>query len=149
MKFYYNKEDIECGVDEVGRGCLFGPVVAASCIFSKEFPEDLEENDIPKIRDSKKLSEKQRNIAYDFIKEYCLDYTISFIDHEVIDEINILNATYEAMHKAIDDLNIDINHILVDGDRFKMYKTKKNDIGTEALNENIGNIKSLDERLFS
>lgn len=86
-----------CGVDEAGRGPLAGPVVAAAVIL----PED---EKILFLNDSKKLSEKKREALFDEIKEKAVSYGVGIVDHERIDEINILQATYEAMRKAIDKL---------------------------------------------
>ena len=123
MKFYNNITDIEVGVDEVGRGCLFGPVVAASCILPQNF--DNIDFDIPKIADSKKLSKKQRELAYDFLKYFCIDYSVAFIDNDIVDKVNIYNATMNAMHNSLDNLKLDMDMILIDGKTFKFYINKK------------------------
>ena len=103
-----NNYKIICGVDEAGRGPLAGPVFAAAVI--------LNENEIiDGINDSKKLSEKKREFLYDQIKAKALAYSIAFADEREIDEINILNATYLAMTRAIDNLNIRPDFALIDG----------------------------------
>jgi ribonuclease HII len=86
------------GIDEAGRGPLAGPVVAACVVFDTRNP-------LPEARDSKKLTEKKREELFDKIIESCLAYGIGVVDNDVIDEINILNATYLAMQKAVLDLN--------------------------------------------
>lgn len=101
---------IVCGVDEAGRGPLAGPVCAAAVIL----PPDLQ---IPGLNDSKKLSDKKRRELYPIIKEQALAYGIAFVDHEKIDEINILQATYLAMHQAIAQLSVKPELALVDGNR--------------------------------
>ncbi len=107
--------DLEVGCDEVGRGCLAGPVVAAAVLLPKDFHSEL-------IKDSKLLNQKKRNEAEQIIKKNAIDYSIQLIDVEIIDKINILNASILAMHKALDGLKIIPEHILIDGNRFKKYK---------------------------
>jgi ribonuclease HII len=102
-------------LDEVGRGCLSGPVVAAAVILPKDFSS-------PLIKDSKKLTEKQREKAFELIKEVAIDYAISFISPQEIDRINILQATMTAMHICLKELEKPFQHILVDGNYFKKYK---------------------------
>lgn len=107
--------EFEVGCDEVGRGCLAGPVVAAAVILPKKFQSEF-------IKDSKLLSQKKRKEVEQIIKENALDYSIQLVDVEIIDKINILNASILAMHKALDHLKIIPEHILIDGNRFKKYK---------------------------
>jgi ribonuclease HII len=125
MKLFYEKNKLEAGVDEVARGCLFGRVYSSAVIW------DNSENEISchsLIKDSKKLSKRQRLIMSDFIKENAIGFGISYVDEKKIDEINILNATYLCMHQAIKNINIDIEHLIIDGNRFKPYKNDKNEI---------------------
>ena len=103
-----------CGVDEAGRGPLAGPVCAAAVIL----PTDA---DIPGLNDSKKLSDKKRRELYPVICEKAIAYGIAFADHKEIDEINILQATYLAMERAINKLNIPADFALVDGNRAKDF----------------------------
>ena len=105
---------LEAGIDEAGRGPLFGRVYAGICIWNPEIKSDL-------IRDSKKLSARKRLIAYDFIKEHAIDYVVSWEDEKTIDEINILKATQSAMHKGIRNLLVRPSHLLVDGHYFQAY----------------------------
>lgn len=112
---------IYVGIDCVGEGSLSGPVFAAAVIWNPDFEH--ENNEL--IQDSKKLSKKKREILADFIKENAVDYSIAFVDNVTIDKYNILNATHMAMHKALSALNVDFEHILVDGNRFPQYKEKK------------------------
>lgn len=122
MQAFHNENEIEAGVDEVARGCLAGPVYTAAVIWTNEIdPSDT--NTI--LRDSKKLSKRRRLILRDYIKEYCLDYSVASSKAEVIDQKNILNATIDCMHDALDGLKIDMDHILVDGNRFKIYYRNK------------------------
>ena len=101
-----------CGVDEAGRGSLAGPVFVGAVIFPKEFESEL-------IIDSKKLSEKKRIEAFDIIRKNALAWTYSHISEDIIDKINIENATYSAMYYSIKNLNIVPEHILVDSNSFK------------------------------
>ena len=99
-----------CGVDEAGRGPLAGPVCAAAVIL----PADIE---IPGLNDSKKLTDKKRRELFPIICESAIAYGIAFADHSEIDEINILQATYLAMERAINKLNIKPDFALIDGNR--------------------------------
>ena len=101
---------IICGVDEAGRGPLAGPVCAAAVILPPNA-------DIPGLNDSKKLSDKKRRELYPIIKEQAIAYGIAFVDHEKIDEINILQATYMAMGQAIAQLSVKPDLALIDGNR--------------------------------
>lgn len=105
---------IICGVDEAGRGPLAGPVCAAAVIL----PPNTE---IPGLNDSKKLSDKKRRELYPIIKEKAIAYGIAFADHQEIDEINILQATYLAMERAINQLSVKPELVLVDGNRAKDF----------------------------
>ncbi|WP_292891768.1 ribonuclease HII [Nonlabens sp.] len=105
---------IECGTDEAGRGCLCGPVTAAAVILPLDFKSAL-------LNDSKKLSRKRRYELRTLIEEQALDYHVSHVMMEKIDEINILQASILAMHQAIDGLTIRPEHIAVDGNKFHPY----------------------------
>lgn len=99
-----------CGIDEAGRGPLAGPVFAAAVIL----PDGIE---IEGLNDSKKLSEKKREALFDIIIEKAISYSVAFADHREIDEINILNATFLAMKRAVEGLNVPADFALVDGNR--------------------------------
>jgi len=107
---------MECGLDECGRGSLAGPVVAAAVVWTEEEGE-LDHH----IRDSKKLNSRQREEMAAYIKDQAIDWSIQFIDHETIDNINILQATMKAMHKCLDEIRVPFESILVDGDKFQSY----------------------------
>jgi len=118
MKQFYEKDKIEVGLDEAGRGCLFGPVCIGSVIWLNEDPDpELE------IKDSKKVSEKKRELLKDYIKNNSIAYSIQLVDHDYIDKHNILNATMNGMHKCLDDITslLSIDTILVDGNHFEFY----------------------------
>lgn len=115
MLQHFRSTKIICGVDEAGRGCIAGPVVAAAVILPKNFKHNF-------LNDSKQLTEKQRNELRHIIEENAISYGIGIIDNHTIDEVNILQATYLAMHQAIDKLNQKIDLLIIDGNRFKPYK---------------------------
>jgi ribonuclease HII len=102
------------GCDEVGRGCLAGPVVAAAVIWPPDFP-------YPLLKDSKQLAAKQRGLLDVIIREVALDWAIGFVTSQEIDRINILNASHLAMHRAIDMLEMRPDLLLIDGNLFKPY----------------------------
>jgi len=111
---FYHKPGTEAGVDEAGRGCLAGPVVAAAVILPKHF-------DLPGLNDSKKLSPKKRSQLRLQIEEQTLAWAIGICDNEEIDRLNILRATYRAMHRAIKKLSIRPALLLIDGKYFQLY----------------------------
>ena len=111
---FNNGVKLICGVDEAGRGPLAGPVCAAAVIL----PPNAE---IPGLNDSKKLSDKKRRELYPIIKERAIAYGIAFADHNEIDEINILQATYLAMERAINQLSVKPELALIDGNRAKDF----------------------------
>lgn len=111
---YMEAGRMEAGCDEVGRGCLAGPVVAAAVILPEDFRD-------PGLNDSKKLPERKRNEFAELIRENALAFAVAEIPPKRIDEINILNASFEAMHFALDQLPIVPGHLLIDGNRFSPY----------------------------
>lgn len=106
---------IEAGCDEAGRGCLAGPVFAAAVILPQDFSNDL-------LNDSKQLTEKQRYFLRPIIEKEALAWAVGVVSAEEIDKINILAASFLAMHRAVDDLKIRPEHLLIDGNRFKPYR---------------------------
>jgi ribonuclease HII len=109
---------IEAGCDEVGRGCLAGPVVAAAVILPKNYEHEL-------LNDSKQLKKEDRKILeYDIIKN-ALAWAVAEVSNEEIDQINILNASFKAMHLALDKLSIQPQFLLIDGNRFTPYRDLK------------------------
>lgn len=111
---YKYKDRVEAGCDEAGRGCLAGPVVAAAVILPKDF-------DHPLLNDSKKLSEKQRETLRPIIEKEAISFAVNFVYPKEIDEINILNASFTAMHRAVDKLQTKPELLLIDGNRFNPY----------------------------
>lgn len=105
---------LEVGTDEAGRGCLSGPVVAAAVILPKNFSH-------PFLNDSKQISEKKRQVLRPFIEENAVAFGISFVMQVEIDELNILQASITAMHRAIDVLKVVPEFIIVDGNKFRKY----------------------------
>jgi ribonuclease HII len=113
LKRFYHTID-EVGTDEAGRGCLAGPVTAAALILPKRFKNEI-------LNDSKQLSEHKREALRPILEESAVSYGVAHIYPKEIDQINILNASILAMHKAIDQLNENLKFIVVDGNRFKPY----------------------------
>ena len=105
---------IECGCDEAGRGCLAGPVVAAAVILPEDFAH-------PLLNDSKQLTERQRELLRPIIEQEALAWGVGSVSPEEIDQINILRASFLAMHRAIDDLILRPQLLLIDGNRFTPY----------------------------
>ena len=115
LKARFYKSKIEAGCDEAGRGCLAGPVVAAAVILPKNFRHDI-------LNDSKQLTRKQRNELRLEVETSAIAWSVGVASHREIDEINILNASYLAMHRAIEQLPNRPEHLLIDGNRFKTYQ---------------------------
>ena len=116
-----SKELLEIGIDEAGRGCLAGPVVAAAVCMPTNL-EDYDNIEILKlIKDSKKMTRQNRKLCKDFIKTYAINYSVGISSNIEIDAVNILNATHNAMHRAINNLDIIPDIIKVDGNSFKDY----------------------------
>ena len=115
LKPYYQELLIEAGCDEAGRGCYAGAVFAAAVILPKTFFH-------PFLNDSKQLSAVQRNELRPLIEEKAISYGVAMIDHEEIDRINILQASFKAMHLALDKLTIVPELLLIDGNRFIPYR---------------------------
>lgn len=110
----YNNKIVEAGCDEAGRGCLAGPVAAAAVILPRDFYH-------PLLNDSKQLSEEQREELRPFIEAHALSWAVAFVDNHEIDRINILKASFKAMHLAIEQLRIVPELLLIDGNRFSPY----------------------------
>lgn len=111
---YLEAGRIEAGCDEAGRGCLAGPVAAAAVILPPDFKNDL-------LNDSKKLTERQRNLLRPIIEREALAWCVVMVSPQEIDRINILNASITGMHRAVDGLSIKPEHLLIDGNKFRPY----------------------------
>jgi ribonuclease HII len=114
LKAYYQQSIIEAGCDEAGRGCLAGPVFAAAVILPNSFHH-------PLLNDSKKLSEKDRDILRPIIEANAIAWAVAQVGETEIDNINILKASFKAMHHAIDALSVKPALLLIDGNRFSPY----------------------------
>ena len=115
LKGNFSTFTLECGCDEAGRGCLAGPVVAAAVILPKNF-------ECPLLNDSKQLTELQREALRPIIEKEAVAWAVAEVDNHEIDEINILNASILAMHRAVQKLTTRPEFIIVDGNRFKPYE---------------------------
>jgi ribonuclease HII len=116
LKRFYQKELTEAGCDEAGRGCYAGPVFAAAVILPKKFRH-------PLLNDSKQVDPETREELKVFIEAHATCYAVAMVDHEEIDHINILRASFKAMHHALDALPVQPELLLIDGNRFSVYKT--------------------------
>jgi ribonuclease HII len=132
LKNYVNKDLTEAGCDEAGRGCLAGPVFAAVVILPRNFVH-------PLLNDSKQLSDAQRKELRPVIEAEALAFAVASVSVEEIDEINILNASFLAMHRAIAQLKQRPEHLLIDGNRFKKYE----DIPHTCIIKGDGKIKNI------
>jgi ribonuclease HII len=112
---YFDSGKIEAGLDEAGRGCYAGPVFAAAVVLPKDFYH-------PLLNDSKKLTEKQRDALRPVIEKESIAFAVASVSHEEIDTINILQASFKAMHLSINQLKIKPELLLIDGNRFKPYE---------------------------
>src|SRR4051812_43944519 len=129
---FFDPELIEAGCDEAGRGCLAGPVFAAAVILPKKFRNRL-------LNDSKQLTEKERDKLRPIIEKKALAWAVASCTNEEIDEINILNASFLAMHRAISQLTMVPQLLLIDGNRFNKY----NDIPHQCIIEGDGKYASI------
>lgn len=128
LSFWESKEQIEVGLDECARGCLLGRTYTAAVIWSPEFLEEVAEDEefdwIHKIKDSKKVSAKNREMLSEMIKEHCLDYKIVWADENTIDQKNILQAVQGCFHECLNQLDVVPDKIFVDGNIFNSYYDK-------------------------
>lgn len=116
LKTFCNKNLLEAGVDEAGRGPLFGRVYTAAVIIP---PDETFQQKF--IKDSKKLSEKNREIAFGFIKEHAIDWKVYYKDEKYIDINNIYNATFDCMHGSLNNLIVNPDYLLIDGSEFQLW----------------------------
>jgi ribonuclease HII len=119
---YTDDDNVEVGLDEAGRGCLFGRLYVGAVIFPKDYDVFFDNGvGLNAIKDSKKLTERKRNILFDYIKECAIETSVAYSEVDEIDKINILQADIAAMHRALDNFETPFQRILVDGDYFKSY----------------------------
>ena len=128
LKAYYSENLVEAGCDEAGRGCLAGPVVAAAVILPRDYFH-------PLLNDSKQLTEKQRDALKNEIEKEAICWGVAEVSNQEIDQINILNASFLAMHRALDNCKIRPELLLIDGNRFNAYRNIPHQciIGGDAL----------------
>jgi ribonuclease HII len=115
LEAYYKEGVVEAGCDEAGRGCLAGPVFAAAVILPSDYQNEI-------LNDSKQLTEKKRYQLREVIEREALAWAVGIVDNHEIDQINILNASILAMHRALDQLKLRPQNIIVDGNRWKPYR---------------------------
>ena len=132
LEVNFSGKQKEVGTDEAGRGCLAGPVVAAAVILPESFTH-------PLLNDSKKLTEKQRKLLLPVIEKEAVAFGVSFVYQQEIDKINILQASITAMHRAIDQLKVTPEFIIVDGNKFRPYQ----DIPSETIVKGDGKYMSI------
>ena len=132
LKPFFTKGVLEAGCDEAGRGCLAGPVIAAAVIFPEGFEHSL-------LDDSKKLSHSQRNKLRHIIEQNALTWSVGMANNEEIDDINILNASFLAMHRAISNLKVKAERLIIDGNRFNPYK----DVPYDCIIKGDGKYQSI------
>lgn len=132
LKLSFHKDQIEAGCDEAGRGCFAGPVFAAAVILPDGFKHKL-------LNDSKKMTHAQRMEVRPYIEEHAVAWAVASCSAEEIDTINILRASFEAMHRAIAQLKIVPQHLLIDGNRFNPY----DGIGHTCIIEGDGKYKNI------
>lgn len=139
----YQKEDIlEVGIDEAGRGCLFGRVYIAGVILPNNISELCDEENIV-LKDSKKMTKKNKEIAKEFIERVAIDYSIVYKENDYIDKYNIFESTYNSMHEVIDKLIIKPEKILVDGNYFRKYYYEGKEIEHECIIEGDNTYMSI------
>jgi ribonuclease HII len=132
LRSSFTPDLIEAGCDEAGRGCLAGPVVAAAVVLPKKYKHKL-------LNDSKQLTRLERETLRDEIVKEALAFAVAEVSNEEIDEINILNASFLAMHRAIDQLKVRPELLLIDGNRFKAYQ----DVRHECIIKGDGKFLSI------
>jgi ribonuclease HII len=129
---HFQKKYVEAGLDEAGRGCYAGPVFAAAVILPKKFFH-------PLLNDSKQLKEKERDLLRPIIEKESIAFAVASVDNDEIDSINILQASFKAMHLCLDQLFVIPEILLIDGNRFKPYK----DIRHHCIIEGDGKYASI------
>ena len=126
---FKNDDAIEVGLDEAGRGCLFGRLYVGAVVFAKD-EDDFFDNGagLKTIRDSKTLSERKRGILFDYIQDAALDKAVAFAEAAEVDEFNVLQADLRCMHRALEALTVPVDRILVDGDCWKPWRNPAGEV---------------------
>jgi ribonuclease HII len=120
---------VEVGIDEAGRGCLFGRLYVGAVVFPKEMDDFFDQGAaLQQIKDSKTISERKRGILYDYIQECALDKAVTFAESTEVDEYNVLVADLRTMHRALDALTVPVDRILVDGDAWKPWRNESGQV---------------------
>ena len=143
LKQYYKPRQIEVGIDEAGRGCLFGPVCISGVIWVDKDPYNDKRFE---LKDSKKCTPKKRELLKKYIEDTSIGYSVKMIDNEAIDVSNILQSTINGMHLCLDDITsrISIDQILVDGNQFNLYFDKEcNMVPYECIIDGDNKYKSI------
>ena len=143
LKQFHEKDKIEIGIDEAGRGCLFGPVFVAAVIWLDKDPNETKEYI---LKDSKKCSEKKRILLREYIEQNAKAFSVVRISEEEIDKTDILKATMKGMHQCVDEIRsqLEIDTILVDGNHFDIYTDKDmNPIDHECIINGDNTYKSI------
>lgn len=123
---YANDDAVEVGLDEAGRGCLFGRLYVGAVVFAKDEEAFFDHGvTLKTIQDSKVLTPKKRAILYDYIQECALDKSIAFAESTEVDQYNVLGADMRTMHRALDSLTVPVDRILVDGDAWRPWKNEE------------------------
>lgn len=125
---------VEVGLDEAGRGCLFGRLYVGAVVFAKDEEDFFDHGTtLNTIRDSKTLSARQRAILYDYIQEAALDKAVAYAEAAEVDEFNVLQADLRCMHRALDTLQVPVDRILVDGDHWKPWRRDGKDVEAHTI----------------
>lgn len=143
LKNYYKENEIEVGIDESGAGPMMGSLYISSVILPNKCPNDESRELWDMLNDSKKLSEKKRNLLFDFIKKIAIDYSIISVSPEKIDIDNIWNARVNGFHTVLDNLKTRPTHIIVDGNAFKTYYENQKIIPSICIKQGDSKYKSI------
>ncbi len=131
---FQNDDAVEVGIDEAGRGCLFGRLYVGAVVFPKEMEDFFDHGAaLQTIRDSKTLTERKRNILFDYIQEAAIDKAVAFVESTDVDHYNVLQADLRCMHQALDALTVPVDRILVDGDHWKPWQRDGKDVEAHTV----------------
>lgn len=144
LKLRFKDDDmVEVGIDETGRGSLFGRMYIGAVVLPNELDCFFDQGaTLKEINDSKKLTERKRAILYDYVKECAVDYNVAWCDNKFIDEKNVLQADLLTMHKALEELIVPVQRVLVDGDCWKTWEGHT-DVEVHTIVEGDGNYLAI------